>query len=226
VNELSVDDSVQKTLRRLTIVFSEFETRLERVPVVAKIHRGTLTPADYCAFLMNLRQQVVDGGCWIARAASHVTADYFPLRSTFMRHAVTEHKDFQMLEANYVAMGGTLDEIRAGDKNIGSEAISAFMFHRASQPNPFDLLGAMFLIEGLGSTATRWGQIIKDHLELEDKQISFLLYHGENDMDHLAEFNAWLHQVQDIEGINDRIVRTAEIVSRLYVMQLEEIKLG
>ena len=34
------------------------------------------------------------------------------------------------------------------------------------------------------------------------------------------------HQVQDIEGINDRIVRTAEIVSRLYVMQLEEIKLG
>ena len=223
---MSLDNPVQQTLRRLTIVFSEFETRLERVPIVTKIHRGTLTPADYCAFLMNLRQQVVDGGCWIARASSHVTEDYFPLRSVFMRHAVTEHKDFQMLEANYVAMGGTLDDIRGGDKNIGSEALSAFMFHRASQPDPFDLLGAMFLIEGLGSTATRWGQIIKDNLDLEDKQISFLLYHGENDADHLAEFNDWLNQVQDIDGINEQIIRTAEIVSRLYTMQLEEIKLG
>jgi hypothetical protein len=33
------------------------------------------------------------------------------------------------------------------------------MFHEASRPNPFGLLGAMFIIEGLGSIkAAEWGR--------------------------------------------------------------------
>jgi 3-oxoacyl-[acyl-carrier-protein] synthase-3 len=218
------DTLVQQTLRRLTVVWTDFEGRLERVPIIEKINRRTLTLEDYQAFLKNLRQQVIDGGCWIARAASHVSVDHFSLRSTFMRHAVTEHRDFQMLEANYVESGGRLEDIQTGEKNIGSEALSAFMFHRASQPDPFDLLGAMFMIEGLGSRKAReWGLMIQEQLELRDEQISFLLYHGEHDDDHLAEFETWLKMVVDSEAVSNRIVKTAQIVARLYALQLEEI---
>ncbi len=216
---------VEKTLRGLTVVWADFESRLEQVPIIAKINRGTLTLADYQAYLLNIRQQVVDGGCWIARAASNVSVEYFDLRSTFMRHAVTEHRDFQMLEANYVATGGTLDDIRSGVKNIGSEALSAFMFQRASQPNPFGLLGAMFMIEGLGSRKAReWGLLIQEQLKLPDEQLGFLLYHGEHDDDHLAEFEDWLSAVVHDEATGQDIIKTARIVGRLYALQLEEIE--
>jgi 3-oxoacyl-[acyl-carrier-protein] synthase-3 len=42
-----------------------------------------------------------------------------------MKHAVTEHRDFRMLEVDYVASGGALADIQGAEKNIGSEALSA-----------------------------------------------------------------------------------------------------
>lgn len=144
-----------------------------------------------------------------------------------MRHAVTEHRDFQMLEANFVSVGGEADDIRGGRKNIGSEALSAYMFHKASHPNPFDLLGAMFIIEGLGSRkATEWGTAIRDHLQLTDDQVSFLLYHGEEDDDHLADFEHWVGKVVTTPEEGDALVRTAQVVARLYALQLEEVGCG
>ncbi|MEM9235077.1 MAG: 3-oxoacyl-ACP synthase, partial [Pseudomonadota bacterium] len=170
------DNLTQSVMRRLTLTWIDFEGRLEQIPIIKRLYAGRFTLADYRALLLDLRQQVVDGGCWIARASSHVDAEHIDLRSRFMRHAVTEHRDFQMLEANYVSVGGDIEDIRRGRKNIGSEALSGYMFHQASRPNPFDLLGAMFIIEGLGSRkAAEWGTAIKDSLQLTEDQVSFLL---------------------------------------------------
>lgn len=215
---------VERTLRGLAVTWTDFEARLERVPIIEKLNRGSLRVEDYRAYLKNIRQQVVDGAAWIARAASNIDQSHIDLRSHFMRHAVTEHRDFQMLEANYVSVGGTLAEIQAGDKNLGSEALSAFMFHRASQPNPLDLLGAMFMIEGLGTHKAReWGEAIRDQLGLSDDQVGFLLYHADHDDDHLGEFETWVTAVVHNQAMSDRIVKTARIVGRLYALQLEEI---
>ena len=87
----------------------------------------------------------------MSRAASNIDEQHLELRSMLMRHAVTEHRDFRLLEADYIATGGALADIQGAEKNIGSEALSAWMFHEASRPNPFGLLGAMWIIEGLGS---------------------------------------------------------------------------
>jgi len=215
---------VEAAFRGLAMAWTDFEGQLEQVPVIRKLNRGQLQIEDYRALLKNLRQQVVDGGCWIARAASHVDAEHFEIRSHFMKHAVTEHRDFQMLEANFIACGGTLEEIRSGSKNMGAEALSAFMFHKASQPNPFGLLGAMFMIEGLGSRkAVEWGAAIKEQLGLQDHQVSFMLYHGEHDDDHLEELETHLAMTVHDEADVQDVVRTARIVGRLYALQLEEL---
>ncbi|HLY58741.1 MAG TPA: hypothetical protein VKS60_24475, partial [Stellaceae bacterium] len=129
-------------LRRLAIVFAGFEGRLEETPLIRKLTRGRFALDDYRLFLVNLRQQVKDGALWMSRAASNVDDAHFELRSLLMRHAVTEHRDFRLLEADYVAAGGSLPEILEAEMNIGSEALSAWMFHQASVPNPFGLLGA------------------------------------------------------------------------------------
>lgn len=216
-----------KTMRGLALAWTDFEARLERIPLIQKLNRGALRIEDYRALLLNLRQQVVDGGAWIARASSSVDVEHFELRSHFLGHAITEHRDFRMLEENYVSVGGKLEDIQGGDKNLGSEAFSAFMFHRASQPNPFDLLGAMFIIEGLGQQKAReWGVAIRDQLGLTDDDVSFLLYHADNDEDHLAEFETWVNEVAVTEEISERISKTARIVGRLYALQLEEIGHG
>jgi 3-oxoacyl-[acyl-carrier-protein] synthase-3 len=216
--------SPSDVLRRLAVVFTAFEQRLEETPLLRRLTRGRFTVQDYGAFLIALRQQVKEGALWMSRAASNVDDAHLELRSRLMRHAVTEHRDFRLLEADFQAIGGTLAEIEAAPKNIGSEALSAWMFHEASKPNPFGLLGAMWIIEGLGQMkALEWGRLIQKRLQLPDEAVRFLIYHGENDEQHIAEFEEMLELVLPDEAVGRRIVRTAEVTARLYALQIEEI---
>lgn len=209
-------------LRDLTAVWLEFERSLRSVPIIRKLYRGEFTIEDYQVLLRNLRPQVVEGARWIARAASHMTD--FRLRSTFIGHAQEEHRDFQMLERNYVAVGGVLEEIVNAEKNIGSEALSAFIFHQASQENPVDLIGSIFIIEGLGNRLTaEWAKLIQTNFRLNDEQVSFLAYHSANDAAHLSKLDTMIHAGWMTAEIAKRIVKTAKITARLYRLQLEEI---
>jgi len=217
-------NDVADVLRRLTVVFTEFDGRLGATPLIRKLTRGRFALEDYRAFLVNLRQQVKDGALWMSRAASNIDEQHLELRSLLMRHAVTEHRDFRLLESDYVATGGALADIVGADKNIGSEALSAWMFHQASQPNPFGLLGAMWIIEGLGSIkAAEWGRLVRDRLALRPDAVRFLLYHGDNDTGHIAEFEKMLGLVLPDAEVAARIVKTAQVTARLYALQIEEI---
>lgn len=213
-------------VRQLTSVWIDFESELRRVPIVQKIYNGSLSLEDYKLLLLNLRQQVIDGSQWIARAASNITIEYFDIRSAFITHSRDEHRDYQILEKNYLACGGTLQELQQGEKNIGSEALSAFMFHKASQPNPFDLLGGMFIVEGLGNRlAGKWGRAIQEQLQLQDDQVSFFIYHETSDANdnHFERFEKAIQSNLLQESIAARIVKTAKITARLYTLQLQEL---
>lgn len=216
--------AVQQTTRELLQVRFEFESALHIVPIIAKLERGKLRLEDYRRLLVNLRQQVVDGARWIARAASNIGPEHEELRSMFLRHAVAEHKDYLMLEQDFVACGGMLAEIRSTAKNIGSEALSAWMFQAASRPAPLALIGAMTIIEGLGArVAASWAQVIREQLGLGDDAVSFLRHHGTNDPAHLDALERALDLALSAGTPATEIVRTARIVARLYRLQLEEI---
>jgi len=219
------DPGVQAVLRGLIKVWTDFASSLDTVPLIEKLLRGKFRIEDYRALLLNHRQQVIEGSRWIARAASSVTSDYAEQRSLFLQHAVTEHRDYKMLEENYVAVGGAFEDIAQTEKNIGTEALHAFMYQRASDPNPFDLLGAMFIIEGLGEKkAGEWGKLIKEQLGLRAEQVSFFFYHGANDEDHMRQFEAVLASgILRLPDMEKRIIKTAKVVERLYRLQLEEI---
>lgn len=222
--ETGGDPLAEALVRGLTRVWVGFEERLRRVPVVAQLEAGGFTLERYRQLLINLRQQVVDGSRWIARAASNLTADHHELRALFIEHARDEQADFRMLERDYVSVGGKLEDIQRAPKNIGSEALSAWMFHRASQPDPYDLLGAMFIIEGLGTRmAYRWGCLIRDQLGLSDAQVSFLLYHGQNDDRHFEKLERAVGSGLLTPELVERIVKTAKVTARLYLLQLEEL---
>jgi len=218
------DPVVRRLVVDLGLVWADFERMLRATPIIRRIEAGQVTVRDYRMLLRNLRQQVVEGARWIARAASNISVELFPFRSMFILHAGGEHRDFQMLERDYCAVGGSLEEIVNTPKNIGSEALSAFMFHRASQPDPLDLLGAMFVIEGLGKRkAGQWAEALKEQLKLTNREVSFLHYHGQNDDNHFDRLRATLTSGIVNDDVAGRIVKTAKVVARLYALQLEEM---
>jgi 3-oxoacyl-[acyl-carrier-protein] synthase-3 len=217
-------ETSQWLIRQLAQIWIDFETGLLKVPIVAKIHDAKLTLDDYQLLLRDLRQQVIDGSQWISRAASNIDIDLFELRSAFIKHTATEHKDYQMLERNYEALGAPLSEILTGEKNIGSVALTSFMFQQASKPNPIDLLGAMFIIEGIGKRlAGYWGKMIQEQLRLNDNQVSFFVYHGVADENHFHNLEKALNHPAMNMAIAQKIAKTAKTTAKLYKMQLEEL---
>jgi len=215
---------VVQALNGLAEVWAEFERGLARVPVIRRIEDGAATLQDYQRLLLNLRQQVVDGGRWISLAAANFSAALFPLRSAAIRHAADEHQDFQLLERDYAASGGDPAAMHSTPANIGSAALSAFMFHRAGLPDPVDLLGAMFVIEGLGTRkAGGWADRLRQSVGLREDQLTFLRYHSVGDDEHYEVLRLALRSGLFDEIQVAQIVKTARVVARLYVLQLEEL---
>lgn len=217
-------DTATSLGERLADVWIELEDRLAEVPILRRLDEGTVTLHDYQRLLFNLRQQVVDGSPWISRAASNFDIEHFELRTAAIKHAQEEHRDYLMLERDYVAVGGSLDELRAGRKNLGSEALSGYMFTYADRPNPVGLLGAMYIIEGLGAQrAAGWAARFQEVLGLADTQVHFMRYHEVADGNHTGDLEAILTSGMISDDDADEIVRCAQVVARLYALQLEEL---
>ena len=214
----------QSTLRSLLRVWFDFERRLAKVPIIHRLDVGSFDADDYRRLLLNLRPQVVEGARWITRCASSFDRDYTDVRSVVIGHAKDEHRDYEMLEADYVAAGGSLELIRAQPRNLGSEILHCFLMYRASQPNPVDLLGAMWIIEGLGNKmANDWATRIEELTGCDRNCTRFLRYHADNDGSHMDKLYGLLDRLCANASAADAIVNTGRVVGRLYAMQLEEI---
>ncbi len=221
--ERELGPQAQDTLRHLLLVWLDFERRLSLIPMIKRLEQKTFTPDDYRRLLLNMRPQVIEGSRWISRAASSFTAEYSDIRSMILRHAVDEHRDYTMLENDFVSIGGKLEEIQSAKRNIGTEALAGYLMNEATKPNPINLLGAMFIIEGLGNKmATKWAGFIQECLSVKETSTSFLSYHGENDENHMDKLYELLDGKSIAHEAADDIVKTAKVVARLYLLQLEE----
>ena len=214
----------QATLRRLLRQWFAFERQLAQVPIIRRLDLGTFTREDYQRLLLNLRQQVVEGSRWISRCASSFDREHADIRSVVLRHAYDEHRDYEVLEQDFVATGGSLARIRAQPRNVGSDALHAYLMFRAGEPNPVGLLGAMWIIEGLGEKmAASWAGRIEELTGLDADCTRFLRYHADNDGSHMDKLYGLIDRICSLESIADDVVRVSTVVGRLYALQLEEI---
>ena len=214
----------QATLRRLMREWFNFERLLSTVPIIRRLDLGTFTRADYQKLLLNLRPQVVEGSRWISRCASSFDREHADIRSVILRHAHDEHRDYEVLEQDFVATGGDLATIRAQPKNPGSEALHAFLMFKSGEPNPGGLLGAMWVIEGLGEKmAASWADRIEKLTGCDSGCTRFLRYHGSNDDTHMDKLYGLIDRICTTERAADDVIMTSRVVARLYAWQLEEI---
>lgn len=219
-----LSELAQATLRRLLRAWFDFERRLARIPLLQRLDAGTFTREDYLGLLLNLRQQVIEGSRWISRCASSFDRDHADVRSAIIGHAHDEHRDYEVLERDYVAAGGELAAIRTRVRNPGSEALHGYLMYRASEPNPVGLLGAMWIVEGLGEKMAKdWASRIEPLAGVGEAATRFLRYHGSNDDSHMNKLYGLLDRICTTEPISQDILRTAAVVGRLYALQLEEI---
>ena len=97
-------------------------------------------------------------------------------------------------------------------------------------PDPFGLLGAIYIIEGTGQRIVpALLPLLRAALPLPPECFRFLEYHGHNDENHLAR---WLMAVEMVMAQDkggraaQQIVATARHTAALYLMQFQHVTEG
>jgi 3-oxoacyl-[acyl-carrier-protein] synthase III len=211
----------------LASVWHGYQTRLWRTPLVRKIVAGELTHQDYLRWMSCWIPQVRQGSRWMRRAGEHIEPPFLALRPLIAAHARDEQDDYAVLFDDYKSAGGSEPELEQLRRNPGGEALDAFMFRLAEEPNPVSLLGAIYIIEGTGQRVVpALLPRLRTQLRLPERAFRFLRYHGENDEQHLAR---WLSAVEivlehDVDGaLAKDIVGTARASAELYLLQFQYV---
>lgn len=219
-----INNELQKQLiLDLASIWREFIRELESTPVIQSIECCEITLDDYFLLMKDMRQQIIHGVNWIARMGSSFDPKSSPaiekLRNTIIGHAAEENKDYQMVEKDFVAAGGDLNDIRTADMNIGSMALDTFMMHEASKYNPIGMIGSIFIIEGVGAVkASLWADKIASSIK-NSKAVGFLSYHGKHDQDHQGIVERILVSPLINEKAAFEIKRVSKICGMLYANQ-------
>ena len=218
---------VSDVLRRLAIVFTGFEGRLQDTPLIRRLTRGRFTLEDYRAFLINLRQQVKEGALWMSRAASNVAEPHLELRSILMRHAVVEHRDFRLLEADYVATGrGAGGDLPRRPEECRLRGPVGLDVPPGVPTKPVRPLGSHVDHRGVGRD--QGGGVGQARpvapRPCPTKRVRFpCSITGKTTWSTSANSRPCWPWCCPTPPVAARIVRTAEVTARLYALQIEEI---
>jgi 3-oxoacyl-[acyl-carrier-protein] synthase-3 len=217
-----------KLIGELAEVWHDFQSRLRRTPILRRVTTEQFTPEDYLSWMSAWIPQVRFGSHWMRTALEQLREPYLELRSLIEAHARDEQDDYMILWEDYKLAGGPAQSLETLQRNAGGEALNAFMFARAAQPNPVDLLGAIYIIEGTGQRVIpQLLPQLRAQLSLPERAFRFLRYHGTNDEAHLAR---WLRAVElvlahDHDGrARAGIVQTARAVAELYILQFKGVR--
>lgn len=220
----SVDTHLLALTTGFEPIWRTFVDEFSATPTIAAIRTGRCTLDDYRRMLKDLRAQVIEGARWLARAAGSVGPGELSLRGALLKHAFTEHADFRMLENDYVACGGDIEDIVNARRNIGSEALCAWMEELSGRRDSLGILGALMIFEGVGSKlAPAIAEGLKASLGLSDDQCRFITYHAANDDEHQGGMRLVLRGVLKDRSNVDEVLRAARITGLLYAQQYKFI---
>ena len=217
---------VAQLLRDLAEVWHGFRSRMWRTRFVRRIREGRLRLEDYRRWMENWIPQVREGTLWMRRAVDNLGGGYAGLHDIILKHAGEEQFDYRILFDDYRSAGGKAERIGELRRNAGGEALNAYMYARAAQPDPVGLLGAIYVIEGTGQRIIpALLPMLRRQAGRADRQLQFLRYHGENDEHHLQRWLAAVELVVAVGGAEAcaQILETARAVAGLYALQMEDV---
>lgn len=222
--------ALRDLLTELASIWHGYRSDVWRTPLVRQIRERRFAVPDYLNWMENWIPQVREGSLWMREGAASLSGPFQSLAALIGVHAGEEQNDFQILFDDYRRAGGTVADIDALRRNPGGEALNAYLHRLAATPDPFGLLGAIYIIEGTGQRIVpALLPLLRSALPLPPDVFRFLEYHGHNDENHLAR---WLTAVEMVMALDtggraaQQIVATARHTAALYLMQFQQVTEG
>jgi pyrroloquinoline quinone (PQQ) biosynthesis protein C len=186
------------------------------IPIVAQALSGTVSRAQYLAFLGQAYHHVRHTVPLLMACGARLPERLDWLRTQVAEYIAEEIGHEEWILDDIAATGGDPEAVRTATPLPETELMVAYAYDLIARGNPVGLFGMVFVLEGQSvALATRAAEAVRQHLGLPKAAFRYLTSHGSLDQEH----------IQVLEGLLDRfeappdqaeVLRSAAMFFRLY----------
>lgn len=189
-----------------------------RIPVIVEACNHGVSRAMYLDYLAEAYYHVRQTCPLLALAASCCGPFDSVLRQALAEYIEEEQGHEQWILEDISALGGNAATVRNGAPGLPCRLMVAFVRDAIRESSPYAMLGMVHVLEGMSAllarnAATAIAQSVG--VGPGGGGFSYLISHGELDLDHVAFFQRLADGIDD-EGHQTVIIDTAKVVYRLY----------
>lgn len=191
--------------------------------VFAAVESGDITKESYMHFLIQAYHHVKHTVPLLMLCGSKLPMEYEWLRKAMVEYIEEEYGHEQWILNDIEVLGGDREAIinSRPDRNI--QLMVSYLYDAINREHPAALLGMVFMLEGTSiQVAISMAHKIKQALALPNNAFSYLLSHGELDIEHFSFFEKLVNQVTNPEH-QQLIIESAQTCFELYTNMLENI---
>lgn len=196
------------------------QTQAERaellsVPILQAALAGQITRQDYVAFLGQAYHHVRHTVPLLMACGARL-----PARLEWLRSAIGEYIEEEMGHHEWVlddlaACGADRAACAASQPSLATELMVSYAYDTIARGNPVGFFGMVLVLEGASvALATRAANTIQTALGLPREAFSYLLSHGELDVEHTGFFEGLMNRLDD-EADRQAVIHAAR---RFYVL--------
>ncbi|KAB7767063.1 TenA family transcriptional regulator [Xanthomonas maliensis] len=189
--------------------------QLVSVPIIQSALGGAITRADYTAFLTQAYHHVRHTVPLLMACGARL-----PARLEWLRVAIGEYIEEEMGHQEWilddlVACGVDRAVAAGSSPSLATELMVSYAYDTIARGNPVGFFGMVLVLEGTSvALATRAATTIESTLRLPRNAFSYLLSHGDLDVEHAGFFEGLMNRL-DVEEDRQAVVHAAR---RFYVL--------
>jgi len=168
------------------------------VPIIQSALGGQIAREDYVAFLGQAYHHVRHTVPLLMACGARL-----PARLEWLRTAICEYIEEEMGHQEWVlddlaACGADRAEAAASLPSLATELMVSYAYDTIHRGNPVGFFGMVLVLEGASvALATRAANTIQTSLDLPRNAFSYLLSHGDLDIEHVGFFEGLMDRLDD-----------------------------
>lgn len=172
--------------------------RLLQIPIIGDALLGRIDRSDYLAFLQQAYHHVRHTVPLLMACGSRL-----PSRLEWLRTAIGEYIEEEMGHQEWVlddiaAAGGDREAAAVSEPALATELMVSYAYDLIQRGNPVGFFGMVLVLEGTSvALATQAANTLQTSLDLPRNAFSYLLSHGDLDVEHVGFFKSLMDQLDD-----------------------------
>ncbi|MGL4735594.1 MAG: TenA family transcriptional regulator [Enterovibrio sp.] len=196
-------------------------------PIIGACLRGEELLLDtYIDFLTQAYHHVSHTVPLLMATGGKLPQKYNWVRKALVDYINEEHGHQEWILSDIRACGYDETKVRDGKPALAIELMVAFLYDQIARGNPMGFFGMVYVLEGTSTNiAIAVSEQLKANMGLKPEQMSYLISHGNLDIEHMKFFEKLMDKVSDPLD-QAAIIHAARVVFKLYGDMLHGLKLA